>query len=275
MRLLYSIIIASMCLSCASLAQETIDFRDCESVAWNIDDLYDTQHQVRITGKYRERHISFMNVQIGKELFLLDNKICKIDDGTLVRNLSPLEYPEALFTGDPALDYSCAILDSEGRYLYARGNKTDGMVRINYFEKIDFMTGEIADSVIWETRYPFLLDKDNNLIVSNSVTVRIADLIPGYKLTLPETYSLIFAPKYSKGLIWFVAYSNTDRKFMYYLYDESEKKLSNVTGISVGGKTLPVEGLCGFSNNYLGYVSVDEDQEILDITFYKFKIDPK
>lgn len=260
-----------MCLSCASVAQETIDFRDCGSVVWNIDDLYETQHQVRITGKYRERHIPFMNVQIGKELFLLDNKICKIDDGTLVRNLSPLEYPEALFTGDPALDYSSAILDSEGRYLYASGNKTDEMERINYLEKLDFMTGEIADSISLETRYSFLLDKDNNLKVADSVTDRIADLMLGYKLTLPETYFLSFAPRYSNGLIWFVAYSNTDRKFMYYLYNESEKKLSNVTGISVGGKILPVEGLRGFSNNYLGYVSVDEAKDSLDITLYKLK----
>lgn len=271
MRLLYSIIIASMCLSCASSAQETIDFRDCESVVWNIDDLYDTQHQVRITGKYRERHIPFMNVQIGKELFLLDNKICKIDDGTHVRNLSPLEYAEALFTGDPTLDYSSAILDSEGKYLYAIGNKTDGMMRINYLEKLDFMTGEIADSISLETRYSFLLDKDNNLKVADGVTVRIADLMSGYKLTLPATYFLCFSPRYSNGLIWFVAYSNTDRKFMYYLYDESEKKLSNVTGITVGGKTLPVVGLCGFSKNYLGYVSVDEDQEVLDITFFSIR----
>lgn len=277
MRLLYSVIIASMCLSCASSAQEKIDFGNahntidltkCTQDTLSLDGMYTDVNRISIDWELKHSQVPFTNMQIGNSLFLLEENVFSIETGKKIRNLSPNKFQEALFSGEPALDPSSAIIDNEGRFLYASGSKVEGVIRCNYIEKIDFSTGEVIDSIPIASRYKFDLGIDNNLIIAEDYSPLNA-LIKEYDLILPESYLLYFAPRHSKSWIWFICWSNKEKEFRHYLFDKNTQKVSWITDVVFDNKIHPVAGLLGFSNQYLGYLETETNSNNLEVVFFK------
>ena len=266
------IIIICMLFCPYCYAQAVLDFTQCEEGQLSLDGLYQSEHVLIIDECVsRPDYLPFVNVQIGDSIFLYGENIIMIESGKKIRSLSSLDYQEALFIGEPALDPSAAILDSSGKFLYALGSKVDGVMRINYVEKTDFLTGEVLDSISVDTRCRIALDGDDNLIIAKDATVTQSDLISEYDLRLPDSYFLYFHPRHSGAWTYFICWSNKDRNFRYYLYDSEKKSLKQITSVIFGGQEHPADGLLGFSDKYLAYQIPDTNTKKTEVHFFLLK----
>lgn len=263
----------SLLLSCSASAQQpkTLDFTNCESIVWNIDSLTSSCHNIIIDFYTDFELMTAVRVLVGDNLILVHDGIYDVSNGNFVRNISQTDFNDALrIDGLHALTSTHAQLDSEGRYLYALGiSRVDGG-RYHHMKKLDFNTGQMIDSIEFNSIY-FTLDRNNNLLKKDDISKSFESLFPEINFVEEPTYFLYQAPRYSERFTYYIMYSSVEKKMKFFIYDNELNKLLNISGIATGGKVLPPNGLVGFNKKYLAYAEPIEATKKLSVTIFHLK----
>ncbi|MDE5738882.1 MAG: hypothetical protein K2H92_01020, partial [Bacteroidaceae bacterium] len=214
MRRTIPILLSVFCIAIQGIrAQNTIDFTVAKDTVLCLERMVERIDTIVLSrSDLSIQSISFANILMNDSLVMLgamDGAVYSIKDGSLVRKFSEVPFNIAQMTGEAAEHPGSALLDSHGKYCYAWGNAIFGNRRINYIKKMNFGTGEVADSVDVDGA-DFALSRDDSLRVATNRDYMMC--FPEYSFKLPNG-----------GRVFRIAYFDNTKLWIKFMHEQRRK----------------------------------------------------